>query len=192
MIRLDIPIDVNAVRQLTIGDEVALFGTVVTARDAAHKLMVEQRPDFIRSVIKGGAIYHCGPVMKKKGNEWIAVAAGPTTSIREEPYEATVMKEYEVRAIIGKGGMGPKTAAACKELGAVYLHAVGGAAVSIADSIKKIDDVYMLEELGVPEAFWVMRVEGFKTVVTIDAKGNSLHDTILQESKIKRDHLIGL
>jgi fumarate hydratase subunit beta len=192
MIRIQTPIAEDVIRRLRVGDEVALDGTVITARDAGHKLMVEKHPDFVRSFLKGGAIYHCGPVMKKQGDQWMAVAAGPTTSIREEPYEAPVIEEYGVRAVIGKGGMGPKTAAACRTHGAVYLHAVGGAAVSIAESIKAIDDVFMLKEFGVPEAFWVMRVEGFKTIVTMDATGESLHESVLDNSKKVRDALLGI
>lgn len=192
MIQLQTPISEEAIRSLRMGDEVEIDGTVVTARDAGHKLMVEKSPDFIRPFLKGGAIYHCGPVMQKRGNAWVAVAAGPTTSIREEPYEAAVIKSYGVRAIIGKGGMGPKTSEACKQHGAVYLHAVGGAAVSIASSIKAIDDVFMLEEFGIPEAFWIMRVESFKAIVTMDASGKSLHDGVLNESQKVRDALIGI
>lgn len=192
MIRIDVPLTEEAARRLAVGDEVEIFGTIVTARDAAHKLMVEKRPDFVRPVLQGGAIYHCGPVMAKKDGRWIAVAAGPTTSIREEPYEAAVMEEYGVRAVIGKGGMGQKTLAACEKVGAVYLHAVGGAAVSIAETIKEITDVYMLEELGVPEAFWVMRVEGLRAVVTMDSRGRSLHDVVQAASKVERDRLLGL
>jgi fumarate hydratase subunit beta len=191
MIRLDFPLSEEKCRKLKVGDEVELYGMVVTARDAAHKFMIEKTPDFIRPYINEGAIYHCGPVMKKTGKKWTAVAAGPTTSIREEPYEASVMKEYSVRAIIGKGGMGKATSKACKELGAVYLHAVGGAAVSIADSIKNVKDVLMLEELGVPEAFWLFEVEGFKAVVTMDSKGRSLHDKVLRASKKRHAALIG-
>jgi fumarate hydratase subunit beta len=192
MIRVQTPITEEVARSLRVGDEVELFGTVVTARDAGHKLMVEKRPEFIRPFLMGGAIYHCGPVMKQTGGKWIAVAAGPTTSIREEPYEGPVIKEYGVRAVIGKGGMGKQTSEACQVFGAVYLHAVGGAAVSIAESIKSIEDVFMLEELGVPEAFWIMRVEGFKTVVTMDSTGESLHQTILDQSQKVRNELIGI
>jgi fumarate hydratase subunit beta len=192
MIQVQTPITEEVVRGLRVGDEVELFGTVVTARDAGHKLMVEGRPDFIRPFLSGGTIYHCGPVMKQTGGQWIAVAAGPTTSIREEPYEGTVIKEYGVRAVIGKGGMGKQTAEACKTYGAVYLHAVGGAAVSIAESIKSIEDVFMLDEFGVPEAFWIMRVEGFKTIVTMDSTGESLHQTILDQSQKVRNQLIGI
>jgi fumarate hydratase subunit beta len=191
MIRLDIPLEENALRKLKVGDEVELFGSVVTSRDAGHKLMVEKKPDFIRPHIENGVIYHCGPVMTQKKGRWIAAAAGPTTSIREEPYEATVIEDYKVRGIIGKGGMGKRTADALKRFGAVYLHAVGGAAVAIADSIKEIETVYMLDEFGVPEAFWVMRVEGFKAIVTMDTRGRSLHDRILKASKKVRDALIG-
>jgi fumarate hydratase subunit beta len=191
MIRIDIPVGEKEIRKLKVGDEVELFGTVVTARDAAHKFMVENWPDFVSSLIRNGAIYHCGPVMRKKGSEWKVVAAGPTTSIREEPYEAQVMERYDVRIIIGKGGMGEKTLAACKKVGAVYLHAVGGAAVSLADSVKRVREVHMLDELGVPEAFWVCEVQGFRGVVTMDSKGQSLHDKVLKKSKKALESLFG-
>lgn len=190
MIRVDIPIEESAVRKLKVGDEVEMFGTIVTARDAAHKLMVEQWPKFAERILKNGAIYHCGPVVKKRGQNWEMVAAGPTTSIREEPYEAQVMKHYGVRIIIGKGGMGPTTLGACKDVGAVYVHAVGGAAVLQADCIKRVSDVFMLDELGVPEAFWVCEVERFRGVVTMDSFGGSLHDQVLGASKLKLDALL--
>lgn len=192
MIRIDLPVDEKKIRELRLGDEVSLHGVIVTARDAAHKLMVEERPDFVRPLLENGAVYHCGPVMKKEGDRWTAVAAGPTTSIREEPYEADVMEEYKVRIVIGKGGLGPKTLAACQKVGAVYLHAVGGAAVIQAAAIKEVLDVLMLEELGAPEAFWVFRVDGFKGVVTMDSTGASLHETVFETTKKNRDKLIGL
>ncbi|MBW2277567.1 MAG: fumarate hydratase C-terminal domain-containing protein [Deltaproteobacteria bacterium] len=192
MIRIDLPVDEKKIRELRLGDEVSLHGVMVTARDAAHKLMVEERPEFLRPLLENGAVYHCGPVMKKDGDRWIAVAAGPTTSIREEPYEADVMEEYKVRIVIGKGGLGPKTLAACQKVGAVYLHAVGGAAVIQAEAIKEVPEVLMLEELGAPEAFWVFRVDGFKGVVTMDSTGASLHETVFETTKKNRDKLIGL
>jgi fumarate hydratase class I len=192
MIRLELPATEKAIRALKVGDEVSLHGIIVTARDAAHKLMVEKRPDDVRALLENGAIYHCGPVMRRDGERWKAVAAGPTTSIREEPYEAEVMAHYKVRVIIGKGGMGPKTLAACKSVGAVYLHAVGGAAVLQADTIVAVEDVLRLDELGAPEAFWVCRVDGFKGVVTMDSEGRSLHETVLEATKKKRDLLLGL
>jgi fumarate hydratase class I len=192
MIRLNLPTSESEIRKLKLGDEISLYGVIVTARDAAHKLMVEKKPDFVRPLLKNGAIYHCGPVMRQEGDRWTAVAAGPTTSIREEPYEAEVMETYGVRVIIGKGGMGPKTLAACQKVGAIYLHAVGGAAVLQADNIVEVQDVLMLKELGAPEAFWVCRVEGFKGVVTMDAAGQSLHARVLEQTKKQRDALLGL
>ncbi|MHC4473863.1 MAG: fumarate hydratase C-terminal domain-containing protein, partial [Planctomycetota bacterium] len=110
--RIDLPTSEEQIRTLEVGDEVSLFGKIVTARDMAHKFMVEQRPDWLRPLLENTIIYHCGPVMRKKGKKWQAVAAGPTTSAREEPYQGTVIEEYKVRAVIGKGGMGPKTLSA--------------------------------------------------------------------------------
>ena len=137
-------------------------------------------------------IYHCGPVVSQdESGRWRFVAAGPTTSIREEPYEADVIAHFGVRAVIGKGGMGPKTLAACQQYGAVYLHAVGGAATLIASSVKEVLTVYKKDELGVPEAFWVMRVEGFPAVVTMDAHGQSLHETMAAASAQKLADLMG-
>jgi len=184
------PIEEKEARALRVGDEVSVSGIVVTARDAAHKLLVERRPDFILPYLKNGAIYHCGPVMIREKGVWRAVAAGPTTSIREEPYEATVIAEYGVRAIIGKGGMGEKTSNALREFGGVYLHAVGGAAVSIADAIREVPNVFLLEELGVPEALWIFETRQLKAVVTMDAHGNSLHKTVEDASRRERDRLI--
>lgn len=192
MTRIDIPVKEEQIRKLKVGDEVELYGTIVTARDAAHKYMVENWPKFVEPLLKDGAIYHCGPVMSKKRGEWTVVAAGPTTSTREEPYEGPVMEHYGVRVIIGKGGMGEKTLAACKKVGAIYLHAVGGAAVSLAESIKRVREVHMLDEFGVPEAFWVCDVEGFRGVVTMDSNGRSIHKTILNKSRKAHKALLGL
>jgi fumarate hydratase subunit beta len=192
MIRIDLPVPEKQIRKLKVGDAVELHGVLVTARDAAHKLFVEQWPAFAAPLLKDGAIYHCGPVMIREGKAWRAVAAGPTTSIREEPYEAAVMEHYDVRIIIGKGGMGPGTLAACRKVGAVYVHAVGGAAPLIADTISRTRAVHLLEELGVPEALWEFEVVGFKGVVTMDSAGRSLHNDLYAESKVQRDRLLGL
>jgi fumarate hydratase subunit beta len=183
MIKLQTPITEEVARSLKVGDEVLLSGTIVTARDAAHKFMVEERPDFIREHLFGNAIYHCGPVIKKdEHGNYSFVAAGPTTSSREEPYQADVIEEYKVRAVIGKGGMGAKTAEGLQKTGAVYLHAVGGAGSLIAKKVKNVDTVFKLEEFGTPEAFWVIQVEDFPCVVTMDANGGSLHKDILEMS----------
>lgn len=192
MISIKLPVSEKDIRELNVGDEVSLSGTIVTARDAAHKFMVEKWPEFVKELLKDGAIYHCGPVMRKMGDTWKTIAAGPTTSIREEPYEALVIEHYGVRIVIGKGGMGDKTLAACQKTGAVYLHAIGGAAALIADQIVSVKAVHKLEEFGVPEAFWVFEVSNFTGVVTMDSKGKSLHADLLQVTKKKRDILIGL
>ena len=190
MKKLTTPLSKEAVLDLKIGDEVLISGTIVTARDAAHKLMVERKPGFLRPHLEGGIIYHCGPIVKKEGAGWKIVSAGPTTSIREEPYEATVLREYSVRAVIGKGGMGQGTLDACRELGAVYLHAVGGAAVYLSKFIKRVSEVLLLEELGTPEAFWILEVEDFPAVVTMDSQGNSLHKTVQQASDARLKELL--
>jgi len=189
-IRIDLPVDAKVIRKLKVGDEVRLYGNVITARDMAHKYMVEERPDWLRPLLENNVIYHCGPVMKKTGKKWSAVAAGPTTSAREEPYQGPVIAEYKVRAVIGKGGMGPKTLKALKKEGAVYLHAVGGLATVLAEAVKEVSGVYKLEEFGVPEAFWVFRVEDFPAIVTMDTHGKSLHAVIKKDSLAAAEKLI--
>jgi len=183
MIKLQLPISESAIRELKMGDEVAISGLMVTARDAAHKYIHENWPDWLDPIMENSMIYHCVPVVKKHDDgSWSFVAAGPTTSIREEPYEAAVMERYKVRAVIGKGGMGETTLAGLKKSGGVYLHAIGGLAASLAKSVVKVHDVYMLEELGVPEAFWHIEVKDFPAVVTMDSHGDSLHKSIKAKS----------
>lgn len=193
MLELRLPLSEKAVRELKVGDEVELSGAIVTARDAAHKFMVE-RPAAetpVRDLLSGGAIYHCGPVVLKDGRRWRFVAAGPTTSIREEPYQADVIEKFGVRGVIGKGGMGDRTREACARLGCVYLHAVGGLATSLAQRVTRVKGVHMLEEFGSPEAFWVIEVKDFPAVVTIDAHGESLHERIWESSRERLGRLLG-
>jgi fumarate hydratase class I len=185
MIELKLPVPEEEIRKLKVGDEVAISGVMITARDAAHKYMVEQEAVEVKDVLKDGMLYHCGPVVKKDDQGWHFVAAGPTTSKREEPYEAKVIARYKVRGVIGKGGMGEQTLAACREHGAVYLHAIGGLAVILARSVKRVQAVHKLEEFGVPEAMWVIEVERFPAVVTMDSHGNSLHKEVLEKSTKK-------
>jgi fumarate hydratase subunit beta len=193
--KLTVPISAESIAALQVGDQVQLSGLIITARDAAHKLMIETfvRPPQVvdelelyaclKELLAGGVIYHCGPVVSQDdGGRWPFVAAGPTTSIREEPYEAEVIEHFGMRAVIGKGGMGPKTLQACQDHKAVYLHAIGGAASLIAHSVKEVVDVYQKDELGVPEAFWVIRVEDFPAVVTMDSHGRSLHAEVKERS----------
>jgi fumarate hydratase class I len=191
MIKLKTPISEEEIRKLKIGDTVLLSGVIATGRDEAHKLMIEEKPDFIRETLKESVIYHCGPVVKQdeEGN-WSFVSAGPTTSMREEPYQADVICEYNLRGVIGKGGMGPKTAAGLKKYGAVYFHAVGGAGTLIANAVKKVVTVHKLEEFGTPEAFWVIEVVDFPLVVTMDAHGNSIHEEIKEKSQKIADELM--
>lgn len=189
---LSLPAERDEVRRLQLGDEVLVSGVIVTGRDQAHKLMVEKRPDFLRPILKGTAIYHCGPIVQRVGEEWKVIAAGPTTSEREEPYQADVIEHYEILAVIGKGGMGEKTSEALRRFGAVYLHAVGGAGTLLAERITKVRDVFMLEEFGAPEALWVLEVKDFPTIVTMDCQGNSLHREVLQYSTTQYKKLMGI
>ena len=201
MPKLTTPISDEEIRSLKSGDTVHLNGIIVTGRDAAHKFMVEHfiknpvQPEDeelyenLKELLDGGVIYHCGPVVKThEDGSYSFVAAGPTTSIREEVYQADVIKHFNLKGVIGKGGMAGKTLKACEEQPAVYLHAIGGAASYIAQSVKEVIGVYKLE-FGVPEAMWVIRVEDFPVVVTMDSHGQSLHDTIQAQS---REVLAGL
>ena len=190
MIKLEIPIPEEKIRALKVGDTVLLSGLVVTARDAGHKLMVEERPAFLDDLLRGGVIYHCGPVVRKDGERWSFVAAGPTTSSREEPYQAKVIESYTVRGVIGKGGMGEATKEACRRFGAVYFHAVGGCGTAIARSVREVVTVHKLEEFGTPEAFWVIRVEDFPVIVTIDSHGVSVHEQVRAASQKALEELL--
>ena len=175
---LQSPLTEEQVRALKVGDVVLVSGRAYTGRDAVHAYLMKHDPPVD---MNGTVLYHCGPVVLKDANGWKVTAAGPTTSIREEPYQADVIKRYGVRAIIGKGGMGAKTLAALKEAGAVYLNAIGGAAQFYARTITSVDGV-SLTEFGTPEAMWHLTIKDFPAIVTMDAHGNSLHKEIEQES----------
>jgi fumarate hydratase subunit beta len=184
MIKLSHPFAEEKIRALKVGDEVLISGVVFTGRDAVHKYLHEGGALPPEVKLRDGILYHCGPVvMKQDDGSWKATAAGPTTSIREEPYQAQIIKEFGIRGIIGKGGMGDNTLAACRDFGCVYLHAVGGAAQVLAECIKKVRNVYMMEKFGAPEAIWEFEVEDFPAVVTIDAHGNSLHKDVFAKSQ---------
>jgi tartrate dehydratase beta subunit/fumarate hydratase class I family protein len=245
---LVVPISEDQIRSLKVGDSVLLSGVMFTARDAAHKYMIDnfvkgpcpdsekEMYEILKKGLAGGAIYHCGPVVKKLTPEQVGrgsevgpasgvgrasrpsdeggasasgrsqgggaqasglsgpvkyefVAAGPTTSIREEPYQADVIGHFGVRAVIGKGGMRDKTLRGCQEHGAVYLHAIGGAAPLIAECVKEVVAVHKLE-FGVPEALWEIRVEDFPAVVTMDSQGHSLHEKVYADSEKKLQTLL--
>jgi fumarate hydratase class I len=178
MTELQLPVDEDQIRKLRVGDQVEISGTMITARDAAHHYLTSADAAEVREVLRNGMIYHCGPVVAREGDAWRFVAAGPTTSIREEVFEADVIAGYGVRGVIGKGGMGDRTLAACKEHGCVYLHAIGGAAVLLAQCVKRVREVHKLEEFGIPEAMWVIDVERFPATVTMDSHGGSLQREI--------------
>lgn len=203
-IELQTPISDEDILKLNVGDTVHLSGIVVTGRDAAHKWLVDNfinpsgNPsaedlkifENLKSLLNRGLIYHCGPVVSGLDTkQYKFVAAGPTTSIREEPYQADVMRLFNLKGVIGKGGMGQKTLAGCSKTPAVYFHAIGGAAALIAETVKEVLWVYKLE-FGVPEAMWVIRVEKLPVVVTMDSHGSSLHDTIRAKSKEVLDRLV--
>jgi fumarate hydratase class I len=204
MQQVSIPISDETIRSLKVGDPVQLSGTMVTGRDAAHKWMVEtfikrtrtptdedrQVYQEIIPLLDGGVIYHCGPVVSGlDSKDYKFVAAGPTTSTREEPYQGDVMRHFNLKGVIGKGGMGAMTLAACQEVPGVYIHAVGGAASLIAQSVLEVVTVYKLD-FGVPEAMWVIRVKDFPAVVTMDAHGSSLHAEIESESRAVLERLL--
>ena len=177
-VALRTPLTEEQVRALKVGDVVLISGKVFTGRDAVHAHLMKHEPPVD---LNGSVLYHCGPVVVKEGSGWRVTAAGPTTSIREEPYQADIITRYGVRAVVGKGGMGGKTLAALKEAGAVYLNAIGGAAQFYARTIEGVDDVSLME-FGTPEAMWHLTVKDFPAIVTMDAHGNSLHKDIEQDS----------
>jgi fumarate hydratase class I len=191
MAELKLPVDEEEIRKLRVGDFVELTGRMITGRDAAHKWLMEAFRDDVAPFMKGTVIYHCGPVVATGDDgSYDFVAAGPTTSIREEPYQADVIGRYGLRGVIGKGGMGKKTLDGLAEHGAVYLHAVGGAAQVLARAIPRVERVFMLEEFGVPEALWVIEVDRFPVMVTMDSVGGSIHDEVEARSQAKLQELL--
>ncbi len=178
-IALTTPLDETTIRALKVGDVVMVSGRAYTGRDAVHHHLMSHEPPVD---LRGSLVYHCGPVVKKLDDgSWTITAAGPTTSIREEPYQADIIGRYGIRAVMGKGGMGAKTLAGLKQHGAVYLNAVGGAAQFYARCIERVDGV-SLQEFGTPEAMWHLRLKDFPAIVTMDANGNSLHKDVEQAS----------
>jgi fumarate hydratase class I len=177
-IALQAPISDEQIRALKVGDVVLLSGRVYTGRDAVHAHLMKHPPPVD---LRGGVLYHCGPVVVKEGDGWTVTAAGPTTSIREEPYQADIIDKYGVRVVMGKGGMGAKTLAGLQRSGAVYLNAVGGAAQFYARCIDRVEGVSLLD-FGTPEAMWHLQVRDFPAIVTMDAHGGSLHKDVEQQS----------
>lgn len=199
-----IPISDAEIRNLRIGDSVLLNGILITGRDAVHKWLTDyfiqktkppsdedlETYQSLKTILENGLIYHCGPVVSGiSEKKYHFVAAGPTTSIREEPYQAEIMRHFNLKGVIGKGGMGSSTLEACQSLPAVYFHAIGGAAALIAEKVQKVIAVHKME-FGVPEAIWVIEVKDFPVIVTMDSHGNSLHDHVRRDSKTILNQLL--
>ena len=173
--RLTFPIGEADARALAVGDEVLVNGRIITACAAAHRELLAEDHPGVRAAAEGSLVYHCSPVVERAGRGWRFLAAGPTPSLRQEPYEAEVLARYGLRGVLGQGGMGPRTGAALRCLGAVYLHAVRGLAVVLARHVSRVVAVHALAELGAADAIWEIEVEDFPAVVSMDARGQSLH-----------------
>jgi fumarate hydratase subunit beta len=189
--RLRTPISEAEIRKLKVNDVLYITGAMVTARDQAHKRALEyfEKGKALPISLEGLALFHCGPVMRKQGDRLIAVAAGPTTSVRMELFEAEFIKNFKVRVVIGKGGMGEKTAAAMAKYGAVYAAFTGGAAVLAAKAIKRVKSVEWFD-LGVPEAMWVLEVDEFgPLLVAIDSWGNNLFRDVAEQVEANRQRI---
>ncbi|MCX6053907.1 MAG: FumA C-terminus/TtdB family hydratase beta subunit [Chloroflexi bacterium] len=201
---LTTPLSEGDIRELKVGDSVSLNGVMITGRDRAHQWLYDTflqkkcppgEEDLrvyraIEPILKDGILYHCGPVVSRLANgEYRFVAAGPTTSIREEPFQAEIMRHFGMKGVIGKGGMAEKTLQECREGPAVYFHAIGGAASLIAGSVRRVLAVHKLD-FGIPEAIWVIEVRNFPVVVTMDSFGQSLHDRVRHSSKDELERLL--
>ncbi len=186
-VKLKYPFTCAAVRQLKVGQRVLLSGRLFTGRDRLHKFLAEGARAPVS--LENGAIYHCGPVVTRIQGQWRVRAAGATTSIREEPYMAAIIKQHGLRVIIGKGGMGSATLEACRRHACVYLHAVGGAAQVLADKVKKVGHVHFLDTFGPTEALWELEVADFPCLVTMDAHGHSLHAMLARQLTVSLSKL---
>jgi fumarate hydratase class I len=176
-IPLQLPVTTDRIRALRPGDELAVSGRILTAREAAHRLLSTHPEPRVRAVLEGRFLYHCGPVVAADpGGGWRVLAAGPSPSARIEPWEPEVIARYGVRGVIGRGGMGEGTRAALRAHGAVYLQPAGGLAVTLARRVVRVHGVHLLDALGPTDAVWDLEVEGFPVVVALDARGESLAD----------------
>jgi len=191
--RIDLPMTKDDVLRLHVGDMVLINGRIVTGRDKVHKFLFNERPAqrTIPFNLEGTILYHCGPIIKKTGKGFDIVAGGPTTSMRVEMYEHRIISRYRLRGVMGKGGMGKQTLDALKKNRCVYLHTIGGAAVYLAERVKKVVDVWKLREFGGTEAMWLLDVHDFPAIVTMDAHGRSLHEGIERKAARELKRLIG-
>jgi fumarate hydratase class I len=191
---IKLPLSKKVVLSLNVGDRVLLNGQLVTGRDKIHKYLSHEIP-VIKDIpvnLTGTILYHCGPIIRKPKEGFKLIAGGPTTSIRMEMYEHQIISDYGIRGVMGKGGMGRKTLQALKDNSCVYLHTISGAAVYLADRIKRVAGVWKLEEFGMAEAMWIFEVEDFPAIVTMDAHGRSLHEEITKKSHEELKRLLEL
>jgi tartrate/fumarate subfamily iron-sulfur-dependent hydro-lyase beta chain len=193
-IPINLPLTKDKALSLRVGDMVSINGQIVTGRDKLHKFLFSERPskEQIPFNLEGTILYHCGPIVRKILGGFVLVAGGPTTSMRVEMYEHRIISGYGIRGVMGKGGMGKQTLNALKENGCVYLNTMGGAAVYLAEKVRKVVDVWKLEEFGMAEAMWLFEVKDFPAIVTMDAHGRSLHEEIDRDSYMKFKKLAGL
>ncbi len=183
------PIPEEEVRRLRAGDVIYISGLLFTARDEAHKVLLERGAPF---PLEGLVLFHCGPVVRKRDDSWEVIAAGPTTSMRMEPLEPEFLEKFKPRVIVGKGGMGERTLAALSKVGAVYCHFTGGAGALAAQRITGVREVHYLEELGIPEAVWVFAVERFgPLVVAMDSHNRSLYAEVGAEVQRNLEKVLG-
>ena len=175
---VSLPLTEDHVRDLRVGDEVRLSGVIVTAREPGHEYMLRHRPPYLAKTLQYGVLYHCGPMVRKQGKTWEVIAAGPSTSMRYEAYTPSVVRDFGIRAIIGKGGLGLQGRRTLRRHGCIYLHAVGGLAAVLAQCVERVVSVHRLREQGTSDAFWLLDVKDFPAVVTMDASGGSLHDQV--------------
>lgn len=190
VVNLRAPFREADVRKLPLGAEVSISGTIYTGRDRLHKHLFEGGESPVD--LKDAALFHCGPiVVKDREGQWKVVAAGPTTSSRENPYMPEIIAERGIRVILGKGGMNGETQTACKENGCIYVQVVGGAAALLAKCVKRVEGVWFLDEFGATEALWKLEVEGLSGIVAINANGESLFSGVEQSSRRRLKALIG-
>ncbi len=191
--KLKTPIPLAELKKLRTGDVIYVSGTIVTARDEAHKKALELHEEGKKPPVdfKGIGVFHCGPIMRKTASGWETVAAGPTTSDRMEIFEDKFIEAFRPAVIIGKGGMGERTSKACQKYGCVYTAFTGGAALLASRGIKSVKDVYWLEEFGMPECLWVYEAENFgPLIVTIDTHGANLTAKVAETVRARRDKIM--
>jgi fumarate hydratase subunit beta len=185
------PISEEDIRKLKVNDVLYVTGTIVTARDQAHRRALEffKQGKPLPINLEGLAVFHCGPVVSKQGDKWIAVAAGPTTSTRMDLFEDEFIKDFKVRVVIGKGGMGKRTTDAMAKYGAVYGAFTGGAAILAAKAIKNVKNVEWLD-LGTPEAMWIFEAEEFGPLaVAIDSHGNNIFMDVAKTVEVNKQKI---